>query len=120
MTYTSHKSAQEVSDCIAEGWRKVSSSGIELPVTLTREKDYYFVAVVLVRDFPTLLPLHSIWAKVRPSSSDPGDGSTTEYRRNFQIWHGRIDKVVSMCQENVEREPLDNSLPADDPVEPRP
>jgi hypothetical protein len=98
MTYTSQKPAAVVSDCIASGWRKVPSSGLEVPVSLAKTDDYYFVDVVLVRDFPTFLPIYSIWAKVRPSS--PGDtaGSSTVYRRNFQISHEEIDRVVKECQ----------------------
>jgi hypothetical protein len=79
---------------------------MELPVTLIEEKDFYFVDMVLVRDIPTFLPIHSIWAKVRPSSSAPEAGSTTEYRRNFQITHKKIDGVVETCQEGVEQPPM--------------
>jgi hypothetical protein len=74
MTYSSQKSAAVVSDCIASGWRKVPSSGVDVPVSLTKSNEYYFVDVVLVRDFPTFTPIHSIWAKVRPSSSGEGGG----------------------------------------------
>jgi len=95
-TYSSERSAEEVSHCIAGGWRTVGASGAEVPVALTRPEDYYYVEVVLVRDFPTFLPIPSIWAKVRPHSPI---GSTTEYRRNFQIAHEKIDKVVATCQE---------------------
>ncbi len=98
LTYTSDKPADTVSGCIASGWRKVPSSGVELPVTLTRNDDYYFVDVVLVRDFPTFLPIHSIWAKVRPGAPGRPAGSSTEYRRNFQITHEKIDQVVRDCQ----------------------
>ena len=97
-TYTSQKSAEMVSDCIANGWRKAPSSGVELPVSLTHESEYYFVDVVLVRDFPTFLPIHSIWAKVRPNPIGNPAGSSTEYRRNFQITHEKIDQVVKECQ----------------------
>lgn len=98
MTYTSQKSAEEVSTCIANGWSNVPSSGIQLPVSLTREVDYYLVDVVLVRDLPTTIAFHSIWAKVRPATTGPSGGSTTEYRRNFQIMHKKIDRVVVTCQ----------------------
>ena len=94
MTYTSNRSALEVSECIANGWRKVPSSGLELPVSLTKSEDYYLVDVVLVRDFPTFIPIHSAWAKVRDSSA----GSTTQYHQNFQISHEKIDRVVVECQ----------------------
>ena len=98
--YASQNSAEEVSRCIAAGWRTVSSVGsrVEMPVTLTREEDYFLVDVVMLRDFPTGTPVHSIWAKVRPSPGGAPAGSTTEYRRNFQIWHEKIDDVVSACQ----------------------
>ena len=98
ITYTSQKSAGTVSDCIANGWRKVPSSGVEMPVSLTRESEYYFIDVVLVRDFPTFLPIHSIWAKVRPNPLGDPAGSSTEYRLNFQIMHEKIDQVVKECQ----------------------
>jgi hypothetical protein len=98
ITYTSQQSAEIVSDCIANGWRKVPSSGVEIPVSLTHESEYYFIDVVLVRDFPTLLPVHSIWAKVRPNPIGDPAGSSTEYRRNFQISHEKIDQVVRECQ----------------------
>lgn len=94
MTYTSNRSAPEVSECIANGWRKVPSSGSEVPVSVTKSEDYYFVDVVLVRDFPTFIPIYSVWAKVW----DLPAGSTTKYRRNFQIWHEKIDRVVVECQ----------------------
>ncbi|HET7765041.1 MAG TPA: hypothetical protein VFK92_08115 [Burkholderiales bacterium] len=96
--YASPKPALAVSDCIAVGWRKVPDSGVELPVSLTKTDDYYFVDVVLVRDFPTFLPIHSIWAKVRPDSPGDNGGSSTEYRRNFQVTHEKIDRVVQECQ----------------------
>jgi hypothetical protein len=67
-------------------------------VSLTKSNEYYFVDVVLVRDFPTFTPIHSIWAKVRPSSPVEGGGSSTEYRRNFQVMHEKIDQVVKECQ----------------------
>ena len=109
MTYQSQHSAEAVSDCIARGWRKVPDSGIELPVSLTKDKDYYVVDVVLVRDFPTFMPFHSMLARVRPLSADVSGGSMTEYHRNFQIWHQKIDGVVIRCQENPEQPPLPNA-----------
>jgi hypothetical protein len=98
MTYTSQNSADVVSGCIESGWRAVPSSGVQMPVTRTKNDDYYFVDVVIVRDFPTVMPIHSIWAKVRPGDGGWTGGSSTEYRRNFQIWHQKIDKVVVECQ----------------------
>lgn len=98
VTYTSQQPAETVSNCIASGWRKVPSSGVEVPVSLTKTEAYYFVDVVLVRDFPTGMPIHSIWAKVRPGAPGIASGSTTEYRRNFQITHEKIDRVVRDCQ----------------------
>jgi hypothetical protein len=121
MTYTSQESAQKVSDCIAKAWRKVPTSGVELPVSLTKEKSYYFVDVVLVHDFPTFMPIHSMWAKVKPLSADSSGGSTTEYHRNFQIWHKKIDSVVETCQKDVEQPPLPaSSLQGDGPDALRP
>lgn len=98
MTYTSSLPAEIVSNCIASGWKKVPNSSVELPVSLTRTDEYYFVDVVLARDFPTGIPIHSIWAKVRPGAPGTESGSTTEYRRNFQITHEKIDRVVTDCQ----------------------
>lgn len=98
VTYTSQKPAVEVSQCIANGWRDVSGSGVKMPVTLTKSRDYYFIDVVMVRDFPSNLPLRSMWAKVRPSQPDDTSGSSTEYRQNLQVSHGRIDRVVKECQ----------------------
>jgi hypothetical protein len=98
LTYTSQRQAADVSECIAAGWRGVASSGVEIPVSLTKENDYYYIDVVPVRDFPTFLPIHSIWAKVRPKGPQEGAGSSTEYRSNFQITHERIDRVVKECQ----------------------
>jgi hypothetical protein len=98
VTYTSPKPAVMVSDCIASGWRKVPSSGVEVPVSVTKADDYYFVDVVLVRDFPTFLPIRSIWAKIRSGAPDNPSGSSTEYRRNFQVRHEKIDRVVLECQ----------------------
>ncbi len=94
MTYTSDRSALEVSQCIADGWRRVPSSGWELPVSLTKSEDHFFVDVVLVQDFPTFIPTHSMRAKVWDSSA----GSTTTYHRNLQISHKKIDRVVVECQ----------------------
>ena len=98
MTYTSRKSAEAVSECIASGWRGVSASNVEVPVSLTKANEYYRVDVVLARDFPTFLSIHSIWAKVRPKTPEQGTGSSTEYRRNFQVMHAKIDRVVRECQ----------------------
>jgi len=98
MNYSSPRPASEVSQCIAAGWRKVPGSGWELPVSVTKPGDYYFVDVVLVRDFPTFLPIHSMWAKVRDTQS----GSATQYRRNLQISHKRIDRVVVACQSGTD------------------
>ena len=98
MTYTSQKPAEAISNCIASGWRMVPSSGVELPVSLTKTEDSYVVDVVLVRDIPTFLPIHSMWAKVRSAAPGGPSGSSTEYRRNFQITHEKIDRVVKECQ----------------------
>jgi len=46
MTYQSDKPAEVVSSCIADGWKKVPSSGFELPITLTKTENYYFVDVI--------------------------------------------------------------------------
>lgn len=98
MTYHSEKPADVVSSCIASGWRRVPGPEVELPVSLTRTDEYYYVDVVLVRDFPTFIPIHSMWAKVRSGSPGNPSGSSTEYRRNLQIKHEKIDLVVEECQ----------------------
>jgi hypothetical protein len=98
VNYTSQKPAALVSECIANGWRKVPESNAELPVTLIQTSDYYFVDVELVQDFPIYLPMHSIWAKVWPSPPGEVVDSHTEYRRNIQIKHEKIDRVVKECQ----------------------
>lgn len=98
MKFTSQKPPNVVAECIAAGWRGVPVSGIKIPVTVTNTPDYYFVEIILVRDFPTGIPLHSAWAKVR--SNPPGDIniSNTEYRCFFQLTHKRLDRVVVECQ----------------------
>lgn len=96
--YASQKPAALVSECIANGWRKVPDSKAQLPVTLTQTTDYYYVEVVLARDFPTFLPLPSIWSRVSPNPPGEAIGSHTEYRRNFQLKHEKIDQVVKECQ----------------------
>ena len=98
LSYTSQKPAALVSECIAKGWRKVPDSKAELPVTLTQTAGYYYVEVVLVQDFPTFLPIPSIWSKVWPNPPGEAIGSHTEYRRNFQLKHENIDTVVKECQ----------------------
>jgi hypothetical protein len=95
LTLSSSRSAAEVSACIAEGWRHVPSSGLEVPVSLSRRPDSYYVEAVMVRDFPTFIPLRSVWANVVDSPT----GSSTTYRRNLQITHAKLDAVVSKCQE---------------------
>ena len=98
ITYRSPKSAAVVAECIATGWRKVARSGLELPVSWTWSGDHHRVDITLARDFPTYLPLRSCWAKIKPDSPGDAGGSSTEYRRNCQISHGRIDRVVEDCQ----------------------
>jgi hypothetical protein len=120
MNYSSGNSAEEVSACIANGWRKLLSSGVELPVTVTRQDGSYFVDVVLVRDFPTFLPIRSMWAKVRESTENAA-GSTTEYRRNLQMSHKKMDSVVVTCQNGVAGASIpDDALKANGPDRPPP
>lgn len=100
-TYTSNRAAPDVSECIASGWRISPRSGYQVPVSLTRSEDYYFVAVELPPTFNSPLvtgarhPLHAVWAEVR----EQGTGSKTEYRRAYQLTHEVIDHVVKDCQE---------------------
>jgi hypothetical protein len=100
MTYTSNRPASDVSECIANGWRKSPHSGSEIPVSVTKSEEYYFVGVGLHSLQPNLAvtgtkhPQVAVWAEVSDSSS----GSTTEYHRAYQIMHGVIDSVVVECQ----------------------
>lgn len=66
---------------------------------MTAHDDYYLVDVALARDFPTGIPIHSIRAKVSPANGNGEAGSSTEYRRDFQMSHQEIDKVVVDCQQ---------------------
>jgi len=101
MTYISNKSALDVSECIASGWRKAPRSGYEAPVSLTKSEKYYFVGVELHPQFPSLFvtgtdhPFYPVWAEV----SNAPLGSKTKYHRAYQITHDVIDRVVVECQE---------------------
>lgn len=101
MTYTSNRPASDVSECIANGWRKSPSSGYTAPVSLTRKEKYYFVGVELHPTIPSPVVTgaeHSffpVWAEV----SDSPSGSKTRYHRSYQITHDVIDRVVVECQE---------------------
>ena len=100
MTYTSDRSASEIAACIADGWSKSPRSGYEVPVSLTKTENYYFVGVELHPTFPSPVvtgaehPFHPVWAEV----SDTTSGSTTKYHRSYQITHDIIDRVVVECQ----------------------
>jgi len=101
MTYTSDRSADEVSKCIAESWRKAPSSGYPLPVSVTKTDTNYFVGVELHPTFPSPVvtgtehPFYAVWAEV----SDTPSGSKTNYHRAYQFTHKIIDQVVKGCQE---------------------
>ncbi|MFZ5723855.1 MAG: hypothetical protein ACOY33_09360 [Pseudomonadota bacterium] len=98
--YSSSRAAEDVAVCIAAGWRKAPRSGIEVPVSLARTDQYYFVGVELHPTFPSLVvtgrdhPFHAVWAEVRESAP----GSTTRYHRAYQFTHRVIDGVVVDCQ----------------------
>lgn len=97
--YASDRPALDVAECIAAGWKKAPKSGYELPVSLEKKDEYYFVGVEL-RSWFGPLPTgakHSypIWAEV----SEKMGGSTIEYHRAYQITHGTIDRIVKECQE---------------------
>jgi hypothetical protein len=98
--YTSNRPALDISECIAGGWRKAPRSGYEVPVSLTKSDEYYFVGVELHPTFPSLVvtgtehPFYAVWAEVRESPS----GSKTKYHRAYQITHEVIDRVVVECQ----------------------
>lgn len=98
--YASNRSAIDVAECIAAGWKKAPKSGYELPVSLEKKDEYYFVGVEL-RNWFGPLPTGSkhgtypVWAEV----SETKGGSTTEYHRAYQITHGTIDRIVKECQE---------------------
>jgi len=102
MTYTSYKSALDVSECIAREWRIAPRSGNEAPVSLTKTENYYFVGVELYPIFfPSLVvtgtdhPFYPVWAEV----SNAPLGSKTKYHRAYQITHDVIDRAVVECQE---------------------
>lgn len=96
MTYTSNRSALNVSECIASGWSKAPHSGLDLPVSLTRTKEYCFVGVELhsLLVTGTKHSSYPVWAEV----SDTPSGSITIYHRAYQIMHKKIDRVVVECQ----------------------
>jgi hypothetical protein len=105
MDYISHRPAADVSECIAGGWRRAPRSGLEVPVSVTKSEEYYFVAVELTPPFLSPLitglkhPFYAVWAEVR----DVPSGSTTEYHRAYQIMHANIDRAVVECQGSGER-----------------
>ena len=100
MNFTSAGSAETVSACIAAGWRKSPSSGIEVPVSLTKMEKYYFVGVELHPTFPSLVttgkdhPFYPLWAEVTWTEN----GSSTRYHRAYQFTNKTIDRVVVECQ----------------------
>lgn len=102
--YNSSHSAIEVSECIAAGWRKSAFSGVEVPVSITRTEQCFFVGVGLHPTFPSLVitgtehPFYAVWAEVR----DADQGSSTKYHRAYQFSHGVIDRVVDDCQSGKE------------------
>ncbi len=102
--YNSARSATEVSECIAGGWRKVPRSGAAVPVSLTKTEQYCFVGVELHPTFPSPVvtgidhALYAVWAEVR----DIPPGSSTKYHRAYQFTHGVIDGVVVDCQRSQE------------------
>jgi hypothetical protein len=53
MSYTSDRPALEVSECIANGWRKSPYSDYAVPVCVTRTEKYYFVGVELPTEYPS-------------------------------------------------------------------
>jgi len=92
--------SQEVSECIAEGWRKSPWSGFPLPVSLTKSEQIYFVGVELHPTFDSPVvtgsdhPFYAVWAEV----TELPVGSKTKYHRAYQFTHERIDRVVVDCQ----------------------
>lgn len=78
LNYASSRSAADVSECIANGWRKSARSGDEVPVSLTKSEQYYFVGVERHPPFPSSVVTgrkHSFHA-VRAEVSDSPSGST--------------------------------------------
>ena len=98
--YTSEREAEDVAECIADGWRHSPWSGWQAPVSVTQTDAYYFVGVELhpIQPAPVISgtrhPTYPVWAEVRAVA----DGSTTKYHRAYQIWHARIDAAVVDCQ----------------------
>jgi len=104
LTLTSERAPLGVAECVAAGWRKSGITSLEVPVSLTKNDDVYFVGVELGYPFnPIPLglehPTYAVWAEVSATDS----GSQTKYHRAMQIVHKRIDSVVQDCQENEPR-----------------
>lgn len=103
-TYKSERSAFGVAECIAGHWRKSGATSIEVPVSLTKTDNTYFVGVELgyvLNPIPLGWehPGYAVWAEVR----DSGSGSETKYHRALQIMHGKIDRAVRECQHMQQR-----------------
>lgn len=98
--YNSRRAAVDVAGCIAAGWRNSASSGVKVPVSITRTGQCYFVGVELHPTIPSLVvtgldhPFYAVWAEVL----DAAQGSSTKYHRAYQFSHGVIDRVVVECQ----------------------
>jgi len=111
--YTSERPAEDVANCIADGWRHSPWSGYPAPVSVTEQDAYYFVGVELHPTEPAPLatgihhPTYAVWAEVRAKPT----GSTTTYHRAYQIWHAKIDAAVVGCQETPPA-PAEHAQPA--------
>jgi hypothetical protein len=97
--YASNRPAIDVAECIVAGWKKAPRSGYELPVSLEKKDESYFVGVELRNCFSPLPTgtkhgTYPVWAEVNETK----EGSTTEYHRAYQIMHAAIDRIVKECQ----------------------
>ena len=97
--YDSNRSAANVAECIAAGWKKSPKSGYDLPVSFVKNEGRFFVGVSLGGGWYGIPSgaRHSsypVWAEVSESVA----GSTTEYHRAYQVSHDVIDRVVRECQ----------------------
>lgn len=96
-TYRSDLPSEVVAPCIARGWKTSGASGFTVPISTTKTDTGYLVQFITFTPWPSsplLVPVSPVWAKV----TDAAPGSTTEYHREMQFTHARIDAAVTACQ----------------------
>ena len=91
--FRSAQPASVVASCIAREWEHCGSPGFKVPVFTKQLTNGYFVGVTM----PSMYfgPSCPVWAEVTNTTS----GSITKYHRELQIFHGRLDRAVTKCQE---------------------